>query len=293
MQPISHTDLILNPDGSIYHLHLLPEEIADTVILVGDPGRVKRVSSHFDRLEVSRENREFVTHTGSYRGKRITALSTGIGTDNIDIVLNELDALANIDLKNRKPHPGHTTLNLIRIGTCGALHKDIAPGARILSEIAGGFDGLYHFYKDPGLNNQGSISEAFSAHTSWPLSLSEPYFIKGSEKLKSHLSDPDMVSGITLSTPGFYAPQVRSLRLAPVDADLLGKIGSFRHEHRRINNFEMECSALYALSAMLNHHALTICVAVANRISMEFLEDYQTAVDNLIEYVLKKLSSHE
>lgn len=293
MEPLSHTDLILNPDGSIYHLHLLPEEIADTVILVGDPGRVKRVSSFFDHLELSRENREFVTHTGSYRGKRITALSTGIGTDNMDIVLNELDALVNIDLKSRKPHPEHKALNLIRIGTCGALHADIAPGARILSEMAGGFDGLYHFYKDPGQNNQRAISEAFSAFTSWPLSLSEPYFIKGSEKLISQLSDPSMVSGITLSTPGFYAPQVRSLRLPPIDPDLLEKIGSFTHEQQRINNFEMECSALYALAAMLNHHALTLCVAVANRISLEFLEDYQAAIESLIEYVLKKLTSHE
>jgi len=289
MQPISHTDLILNPDGSIYHLHLLPEDIADTVILVGDPGRVSRVSSHFDRVEVVKENREFVTHTGTCDGKRITVLSTGIGTDNIDIVLNELDALANIDLESRKPHREHKTLNFIRIGTSGALHADISPGARIIAEVAGGFDGLYHFYEDPDSYNLRALSEAFIAHTAWPKRLADPYFIRSSDKLKALLSDPGMQSGITLSTPGFYAPQVRTLRLPPVDPQLIGKIGTFRFENMRINNFEMESSALYALAAMLNHHAITICVAIANRISLKFLEDYQIAVDALIETVLNKL----
>jgi uridine phosphorylase len=293
MQPISHTDLILNPDGSIYHLHLLPEEIADTVILVGDPGRVSRVSSHFDRIEVVKQNREFVTHTGTSGGRRITVLSTGIGTDNIDIVLNELDALANIDLESRLPHPEHRVLKFIRIGTSGALHADIAPGARIITEVAGGFDGLYHFYQDPGEHNLLSLSESFISHTAWPKKLADPYFIRGSAKLRQLLSDPGMVSGITLSTPGFYAPQVRSLRLPPMDPDLVGKIGSFRFENLRINNFEMESSALYALAAMLNHHAITVCVAVANRISLEFLEDYQTAVDALIQTVLSKLNRNE
>jgi len=293
MQPISHTDLILNPDGSIYHLHLLPEDIADTVILVGDPGRVSRISSHFEHIEVTKQNREFVTHTGILQGKRITALSTGIGTDNIDIVLNELDALVNIDLSSRAPRPGHRALNLIRIGTSGALHEDIAPGAQILSEVAGGFDGLYHFYQDPGKHLFTPLSESFLTHTQWPLALPEPYFIRGSESLIKMLSDPGMVSGITLSTPGFYAPQFRSLRLAPMDPGLLEKIGSFRFENLRINNFEMESSALYALAAMLNHHAITVCVAVANRITLEFLDDYQTAVDGLIETVLNKLTGND
>ncbi len=289
MQPISHTDLILNPDGSIYHLHLLPEDLADTVILVGDPGRVRRVSSHFDRIEVEKENREFVTHTGVCGRKRITALSTGIGTDNIDIVLNELDALVNIDLSSRTPYPEHKALNLIRIGTCGALHSDIAPGARIISAVSGGFDGLYHFYEDQGHHNLSPLSEAFIAHTSWPESLANPYFIQGSQKLHELFSEPDLVSGITLSTPGFYAPQIRSLRLSPVDPALLKKIESFHYDKLRVNNFEMESSALYALSAMLNHQAITVCVAVANRITREFLEDYQTAIDALIESLLNKL----
>jgi len=293
MLPISHTDLILNTDGSIYHLHLLPEDIADTVILVGDPGRVSRISSHFEHIEVSKQNREFVTHTGILREKRITALSTGIGTDNIDIVLNELDALVNIDLPSRIPHPVHRALNLIRIGTSGALHEDIAPGARILTEIAGGFDGLYHFYHDPGKQLLAPLSEAFKAYTQWPGALADPYFIRGSEPLRKMLSDPGMVTGITLSTPGFYAPQFRSLRLAPTDPGLLEKIGSFRFENLRVNNFEMESSALFALAAMLNHHAITLCVAVANRITLQFLDDYQTAVDGLIESVLNKLTGYD
>ena len=289
MQPISHTDLILNQDGSIYHLHLLPEEIAETVILMGDPGRVSRVSSHFDRIEVVKENREFVTHTGTSRGKRITVLSTGIGTDNIDIVLNELDALVNIDLASRKPRLEHKSLKFIRIGTSGALHADISPGARIITEVAGGLDGLYHFYKDPEDHNLLPLSESFISHTGWQKKLADPYFIRGSGRLMQLLSDPGMVAGITLSTPGFYAPQVRSLRLSPIDPDLVGKIGSFRFENMRINNFEMESSALYALAAMLNHHAITVCVAIANRISLEFLDNYQKAVDELIETVLNKL----
>ena len=290
MNPISRTDLILNPDGSIYHLHLLPGDIADQIILVGDPGRVKQVSSHFDHVELIKSNREFVTHTGSFRGKRITVLSTGIGTDNIDIVLNELDALVNVNLETRTIKSEHRSLKLIRIGTSGALHADIAPGEQIIARVAGGFDGLYHFYKDPGIFNQEALANSFMDHTKWGESLADPYFIKGSEHLLQLLSGPGMVSGITLSTPGFYAPQHRSIRLSPFDQELVSKIGTFRFEGMRINNFEMESSALYALSAMLNHQAITICVAIANRISLEFLEDYHGAVDGLITLVLEKMT---
>jgi uridine phosphorylase len=293
MNPISHTDLILNPDGSIYHLHLLPGDIADQIILVGDPGRVKQVSSHFDHIELIKSNREFVTHTGSFKGLRITVLSTGIGTDNIDIVLNELDALVNVNLEKRTIKPEHRSLNLIRIGTCGALHANIAPGGQIIARVAGGFDGLYHFYKDPEGINQEGLARAFMVHTKWKKSLAEPYFTKGSEHLLQLLSGPGMVSGITLSTPGFYAPQQRSIRLSPSDQELVSKIGSFRFEGMRINNFEMESSALYALSALLNHQAITICVAIANRISLEFLEDYHGAVDGLITLVLDKLTQDD
>lgn len=293
MNLISHTDLILNPDGSIYHLQLLPGDIADQVILVGDPGRVAQVSSHFEHIEVIKSNREFVTHTGTYRGKRISVLSTGIGTDNIDIVLNELDALVNVDLDQRRCLNEKRSLNLIRIGTSGALHADINPGDHIIARIAGGFDGLYHFYQDPDHYNLEALASSFMDQTAWKKNLSEPYFIKGSAHLHTLLSEPDMVSGITLSTPGFYAPQLRSIRLAPFDPELISKIGTFRFEGLRINNFEMESSALYALSALLGHRAITICVAIANRISLEFLEEYHEAVDRLITRVLDKLAQDD
>jgi len=293
MSPISHTDLILNPDGSIYHLHLLPEDIADTIILVGDPGRVDQVSSHMDHVELKRANREFVTHTGFFRRKRISVISTGIGTDNIDIVLNELDALVNVDLESRTLRPDHTSLNLIRIGTSGALHADIPAGAQIVTQVAGGFDGLYHFYKDEKNITVPGLAETFMNFTGWEKSLSEPYFIKGSEKLFSLFSGVNQVSGITLSTPGFYGPQVRSIRLSPFDKALIEKVGSFTFNGMRINNFEMESSALYALSSLLEHDAITICVAIANRISLAFLEDYHSAVDELITTVLDKLASHD
>jgi uridine phosphorylase len=293
MKPISHTDLILNPDGSVYHLNLLPEDLAEHIILVGDPGRVARISACFDELELKKQNREFVTHTGRYKGKRITALSTGIGTDNIDIVLNELDALVNVDLKKRIPKPVHTSLNLIRIGTSGALQPGLNPGTRILTRIAGGFDGLYHFYRDPAGHNLKDLSASFMKHTDWGTDLSKPYFIKGSERLYSLLSEQGTESGITISTPGFYAPQFRAIRLDPYDTELLSRIGSFRYEGLLVQNFEMESSALYALAALLDHQAVTVCVAIANRITLEFLEDYHSAVDGLIAHVLEKLTEND
>jgi len=293
MIPISNTDLILNPDGSIYHLHLMPEDIADTIILVGDPGRVRQVSSHLDHVELIKENREFVTHTGTFREKRISVLSTGIGTDNIDIVLNELDALVNVDLENRTVKASRKRLNLIRIGTSGALHADIAPGAQIVARVAGGFDGLYHFYCDENNITVPGLAEAFMNYTSWRKSLAEPYFIYGSDRLFTLLSKEEQVAGITISTPGFYAPQARSIRLSPLDSTLIQKLGSFSFNEMRINNFEMESSALYALSALLEHDAITICVAIANRISLDFLEDYQSAIDALITTVLDKLAPYD
>ena len=293
MEGISHTDLILNPDGSIYHLALLPEEIADTIILVGDPGRVEMISSRFDEVEVKKSNREFITHTGFYKGKRISVISTGIGTDNIDIVLNELDALVNVDLKERTVKKEKRCLSFIRIGTSGALHAHIEPGTRIIAKIAGGFDGLYHFYQDKKQIAVNGLSEAFIDHTDWKRALPDPYFIKGSEKLFSLFYDAEQVSGITISTPGFYAPQVRSIRLSPFDVNLIQKLTTFQFGPLQINNFEMESSALYALSALLGHHAITICVAVANRISKEFLNDYKPAMESLIEMVMDKISKDD
>ena len=293
MGPNSHTDLILNPDGSIYHLHLLPDDIAQTVILVGDPGRVKQVSRHFELIEVSKENREFVTHTGLYKGKRITVLSTGIGTDNIDIVLNELDALVNVDLVRREIKAKKTVLRLIRLGTSGALHPEIAAGATILSKVAGGFDGLYHYYRDDKPVVLPGISESFMNHTDWKEALPHPYFVKCSARLASLFETEGKHSGITISTPGFYAPQVRGIRLLPFDEGLIDKIGTFTFNDLRINNFEMECSALYALSALMGHEALTMCIAIANRITLSFLEDYKPHVDQLILNTLNKLVEND
>lgn len=293
MEAISNTDLILNPDGSVYHLHLLPEDIADTILLVGDPGRVQQVSANFDSIDVKKENREFVTHTGTYKGKRISSLSTGIGTDNIDIVLNELDALVNVDLASREIKSRQSRLRLIRLGTSGALHQDIPAGATILSRVGGGFDGLYHFYRDEKQISVPGLTEAFMIHTGWKKPLSYPYFVKGSEELINLFGDQDSFAGITISTPGFYAPQVRSIRLPPFDRDLIQKIDSFSFDGLRINNFEMECSALYALSAMLGHEAITMCVAIANRVTRLFLEDYKSHVDHLIRKVLDTLAKHD
>lgn len=293
MGPNSHSDLILNPDGSIYHLHLLPGDIARTLILVGDPGRVKQVSNHFEEIEVRKENREFVTHTGIYKGKRISALSTGIGTDNIDIVLNELDALVNVDLENRVLKAEQTKLTLIRLGTSGALHPEIEVGATILSKLSGGFDGLYHYYRDDRGICIPDISASFMKHCSWKEALPHPYFVPCSGRLASLFEEKCDHQGITISTPGFYAPQVRGIRLAPADESLIDKIESFTFQGLRINNFEMESSALYALSALMGHEALTMCVAIANRINLSFLEDYKTKVDNLILNTLNTLARND
>jgi uridine phosphorylase len=293
MDALSPTDLILNPDGSIYHLHLFPGDIADSILLVGDPGRVGMVSGHFDRVELRKANREFVTHTGFYRGKRISVLSTGIGTDNIDIVMNELDALVNVNLEQREVTSARKSLRLVRIGTSGALHPDLPLGAEILSKVAGGFDGVYHFYKDEQPVTVSGLAEAFMVHANWGEALPHPYFVEGSPFLSDLFDDVDCTAGITLSTPGFYAPQVRSIRLTPAYEGLLDRIGSFQFMGMRILNFEMESSALYALSALLGHEALTLCVAVANRVTGKFLEDYHPHVDQLIRRVLDKLAGDE
>jgi uridine phosphorylase len=290
---IAGTDLILNKNGSIYHLQLKPGELAGTIILVGDPARVGQVSSHFDTIEVERKNREFLSRTGTYHGKRLSVLSTGIGPDNMEIVLNELDALFNIDLDSREIKQDRKCLELIRIGTSGLIHRDIAPGSMILTEVAGGLDGIYHFYRDEHQHNLREISEAFIRHTGWNPPLPEPYFIRASENLTDRLFNSGWFKGITLSTPGFYGPQNRSLRLSPHDAVLLEKIRTFRYDRMRIHNFEMECSVLYALSSMMGHEAVTVCAGIANRETKIMLEEYKSSVDTLIDEVLKKLVTHE
>jgi uridine phosphorylase len=293
MNTISHTDLILNADGSIYHLALKPEDISSNIILVGDPGRVALVSSFFDQVDVQKVNREFVSHTGRYRGKKISVISTGIGTDNIDIVLNELDALVNVDLETRTIRINKKRLSLVRIGTSGALHEDLEPGTQIMSRIAGGFDGLYHFYQDRDGVTLNDLRDAFIEHTHWKSSLPDPYFVKASERLLALFEEKDQASGITLSTPGFYAPQMRSIRLSPHNEKLIQKLNTFHFNQMQVTNFEMESSALYALSALLGHEAVTLCVAVANRITKEFLDDYKPAMETLIRRVLDKLTADD
>ncbi len=288
MNPIPSSELVLNPDGSVYHLHLKEADIADNVIVVGDAGRVKRISSHFETLELVRENREFITHTGFYKGKRITALSTGIGTDNIDIVVNELDAAVNIDLKTRTFKPEKRKLNLFRLGTSGALQEDIPVDSVICSSHGIGLDGLIYFYEKAKDVIDQYLTGDFIRHTAWNLDLPSPYVVAASEHLLQ-TTGSGFRKGMTATAPGFYGPQGRVLRLQLAREDLLDRLESFRSDELRITNFEMETSALYGLSAMLGHHAMTVCLIVANRLRGEFSKDYHKGIDRLIVDLLNNL----
>lgn len=286
--PLLPSELILNPDGSIYHLDLLPEDIADDIIVVGDQHRVKRISSFFDKIDVKKEKREFVTHTGWYKGKRITALSTGIGCDNIDIVVNELDAIANIDLKTRVIKDTPRKLNIIRLGTSGALQADIPVDSFVISSYGLGFDGLAQFYKTSFEEDELALQQAFIKDVNWKEELNQPYFAKGDTELISRIED-GMIKGITATANGFYGPQGRSLRLAANVPDLNERLSQFRFEGHRITNFEMETSALYALGGMLGHNTATVCAIIANRFTKTFSEDYKKTVDELIKVLLERL----
>jgi uridine phosphorylase len=288
MSRIPESELIINPDGSIFHLHLLPENIADTIILVGDMDRVKEVSSFFDKIELKKQNREFITHTGIFRSKRITVVSTGIGTDNIDIVVNELDALANIDLKTRLVKEQKKRLNFIRIGTSGALQYDIPVDTPIISKMAIGFDGLLNFYANRNTITDASIEKAFIAHMSWNAQLTTPYFVEGSNELLEKVGF-DMKKGLTISAPGFYGPQGRVLGLPIQDVTINDKITAFEYQGMKITNYEMECSAIYGLSKLLNHNAVTVCNIIANRIRGEYSANYKKSVKELIIKVLERL----
>ncbi|MCK4920892.1 MAG: nucleoside phosphorylase [Bacteroidales bacterium] len=284
------SELILNPDGSIYHLHLKKENVADKIILVGDPGRVKTISDLFDKVEFKVENREFVTHTGIYNGERLTAISTGIGTDNIDIVLNELDAIFNIDLKTHQKIENLKSLKLVRIGTTGGLQEELVPGSFVLSRYAAGFDGLMHFYRNGNSVSNELIEKAFVKHTNWSGKRAVPYFAKGDDELFNLLNE-GVHSGITISAPGFYGPQGRQLRLPVIDSSLNEKISSFRFESLKITNFEMESSALFGLSTLLGHQAATICAVVANRISGKSITDHKPVIADLLKFTLDQLVS--
>ncbi|MCR4559141.1 MAG: nucleoside phosphorylase [Bacteroidales bacterium] len=289
MKPIEDSELIINGDGTIFHLHLKPENIADNIILVGDQNRVEAVANFFDTVELTVQNREFKTVTGTKNGKRITVISTGIGTDNIDIVLTELDSLANIDLKTRLPKTQHRTLNIIRIGTCGSLQADIPVGTPVVTAIAGGLDGLLNFYKDRNKVCDLELEKKFQEHTKRSTLLATPYFVKSSEVLLEKLKD--FKSGITLSAPGFYGPQGRVVRLDIVDPEINERLETFEYKGLKINNYEMESSAINGLGRLLGHNTATICLVIANRRCKEFAPNYRNAMPDLISKIVNLLTA--
>lgn len=283
------SELILNDDGSIYHLGILPQDLADDVILVGDPDRVAFISTHFDTLEIKKQNREFVTHTGSYRGKRLTVMSTGIGVNNIDIVINELDALVNIDLSTRQPLKARKSLNLVRIGTSGGLHPDIGLESFLVSNYAVGLDGLLHFYQWDPTDNEKALSEAVQSQLNISSPMPLPYAVKADEALMRRL-EPEANTGITLTAPGFYAPQGRHLNLTPIWPTLHDAISKFSWSGLHLSNFEMESSAIYGLGRLLGHKSCSICCIIANRATGAFSKDHKAAVARLIAYTLRQLT---
>jgi uridine phosphorylase len=289
MNKIPESELILNSDNSVYHLNLLPHEIADTIINVGDPDRVAMVSNFFQSIEVRKQKREFVTHTGVYKGKRITVLSTGIGTDNIDIVYNELDALVNIDLEKRTIKEKLSSLNLIRIGTSGSLQKDIPVDSFVFSQFGLGLDGLLNFYKLPNDAEEKSIVDAFRNHYPNEGILSLPYLARCSSKLEDKLST-GMFKGITASCSGFYAPQGRVLRYELARPNFIETLHSFNFGPSRITNFEMETGAMYGLAKILGHHCCSINAIVANRITNEHTHKGEETMNRMIEMVLDRIA---
>jgi uridine phosphorylase len=288
MNRIPESELVINGDGSIYHLNLKPSQIAETVITVGDPGRVAMVSKYFDSIECKVQKREFVTHTGRIGSKRITVISTGIGPDNIDIVLNELDALVNVDLESRKPKTNHTSLNIIRLGTSGCLQTGIEVGSIVLSAFAVGLDNLLHFYEISPSAIEASINEKL-LESSFPFP-TRPYTVQGSEVLLKQLGR-DLHKGITVTAPGFYAPQGRAIRLKSKLDGKLETLRDFRFEEWRIMNFEMESSAIYGLSKLLGHHPLSCNVILANRADKTFSNDPKGITDNMIKIILERLEA--
>ena len=287
---IPSSELIINEDGSIFHMHLLPEQLADIVILVGDPGRVAMVAEFFDEVECRVSNREFNTITGTYKGKRMTVLSTGIGIGNIDISVNELDALANIDFTTRKVKEQKRQLTLVRLGTSGALQPDIKVGDFVFARTSLGFDGLLNYYAGRNDVCDLAIEEAFVEQTGWNPLFPRPYFIDSDPELWELFKD-SVTEGITIAAPGFYAPQGRWVRLKPADADMNAKIEAFSFEGRRITNYEMEGSALAGLARLMGHRATTLCTIIAQRVAKDACTDYKPFVRQMIQMALDKLST--
>lgn len=287
MARIAETDLFLNPDGSVYHLALLPEQISDNVITVGDPDRVRMVSNHFDKIEFEMHRREFVTCVGTYKGKRVTVISTGIGTDNIEIFFTELDALVNVDLKTREPRSEKKKLNVIRIGTSGALKQDIPVGSHLISDYAVGFDNLMTFYNLPQIEYEPELAKGIRSIANLPFT---PYVVRGSENLLKQIG-AEMVVGNTITSPGFFAPQGRSVRISGKFPRLLDDLNTYHHEPSgfRLTNFEMETAGYFALGRLLGHEVASANAIIANRLNNQFASDSGEIVDQLIRRVLDRL----
>ena len=285
---IKQSELILNEDGSIYHLHLRPEHLAPTVITVGDPDRVAQVSKYFDRIDFQQHKREFKTHTGTYKNQRITVLSTGIGSDNVDIVLNELDALVNIDFETRTIKNKITSLNIVRIGTSGALQGDIPVDSFLMSSHGLDLNGMLPSYNIEGIRHQ-PFEKAFCVHTEWNTDRAQPVLVDNSKALEDQLFEGHILKGVTATCGGFYGPQGRILRLEPKDSVFRDKLQSFRFENLRITNFEMETSAIYGLSKLLGHKACSMNAILANRANGTFSKTPEKTIDQLIQYTLSKL----
>lgn len=290
MSFIPESELILNEQGGIYHLKLRPEELADTVILVGDQGRVKLISDYFDELEYAGQNREFVTHTGRVGLSRLSVVSTGIGIDNIDIVINELDSLVNIDFATRTIKSEKRSLNLIRLGTSGSLQPDIPVDSFVISSHGIGMDWFFQYYKDVENICERDIQEALNSWIPWEQGMGQAYVVKGDERMLRQIGGNDMIHGMTATASGFYGPQGRVLRLEPRISNLNSLLTNFRFGEHRITNFEMETSALYALGKALGHNCITVCAIIANRFNMTFSEDYHLTIEKLIQKLLERLS---
>lgn len=294
MEAIKSSELITNPDGSIFHLHLLPEDLADDIILVGDPGRVETIASHFETIELKKNNREFYTITGKYQNHRLSVISTGIGPDNIDIVINELDALANIDLKTKEVKTVKRTLNIVRVGTSGSVQADIPVDSFVISEKSIGCDGVLRFYAGNENICDRPFEDAFIRHCQWAPEASRPYVVNADAELVARLHDDHhTIKGVTLTAVGFYGPQGRILRLPLAMPGINDRITAFRYDNYKVTNYEMESAAVTGLCNLLGHRAATICLIIANRMNGDASADYHGYMNKLIRYTLERLTKNK
>lgn len=287
MRTIEPSELVINSDGSIFHLHIRPEQLADHVLLLGDPDRVGLLRPLLNPIEYEGRNREFVWVTGYFKTEKVTFLSTGIGTDNIDIVMNELDALVNIDFNTRTVKDKHTSLNILRLGTSGAIQPGILPGTLVFSSYSAGIDGLLNWYAGRDSVSDLDLEQAFVRHMKWPVQLADPYFVRNSERLEKKF--PDAVKGITLSAPGFYGPQGRVIRIPLADPDYMSKLVSFKYKDLQVTNIEMEGSAIAGLSRLLGHQGATVCLIIAQRDSKDMKVDYKGLMLEKASEILERM----